>query len=367
VNSIRHTHNLTIGRYAAGLLIPLSAGQVAAPAGANGPGGSLPAQDVASATEESAAPFVPRVVIPLRPPPGGTGGGTVALTKMDDQTALVLEAAGLEPGRAYQARVQAGAPEQPSASVGILGQLVPDAQGRAQLTATSARLGAGAEVALALEWLGDGDHLVAVVAPGQGVAAQAAIPALVPGAGPGGPPGSPDAGGAAAAWQLYANSTYGFTLEIPATGILADPQGTRPIGWCGTAIREGAAAAAGLNGVLVDNLVFVEVVDWPGTARSYLDATEPNAQEIDRLYTFRPVVSNADEALVPVARPSTSGGSNVDGPFTRPLGYVLAVHRKGTRLLVVRPLQNPGQPNACVAASPAVLERIAASLLFTVQ
>ena len=171
-------------------------------------------------------------------------------------------------------------------------------------------------------------------------------------------------GGDGAGWRLVASDAYGFRLEVPPTGTLADPMGARPQGPCGTSVREGPAATYGLNGALIDNLVFVEVIDWPGTARAYLDATEPDAHEIDRLYMFRPVVTNADEALLPVPRPGAEWAGGIEGPRGKPLGYVLAVYRKGARLLIVRPLQNPGQPNACVAESPEQLRRIAASLTF---
>jgi hypothetical protein len=46
-----------------------------------------------------------------------------------------------------------------------------------------------------------------------------------------------------------------------------------------------------------------------------------------------------------------------------PRGLTLAMHKKDTRLLVVRPLQNPGTPHGCVAESPQQLQRIARSLL----
>jgi hypothetical protein len=161
-----------------------------------------------------------------------------------------------------------------------------------------------------------------------------------------------------APWRGYANATYGFQLEIPAWGRRADPN-SRPVqGPCGLAVREGQPVA-GMTGVLVDNLVFVEPVNWPGSIREYLNQTEPNAAQIDRLYALRPLVSNADEAVLVERRPGVE-----PTVFPVPLGYTLAVHKQGARLLVVRPLQNPGTPNGCVAESPQQLQRIAGSLLF---
>jgi len=163
-----------------------------------------------------------------------------------------------------------------------------------------------------------------------------------------------------APWRTYANTTYGFQLEIPAWGRLAtSPEAGRAAqGPCGLAVREGQPFA-GMTGALVDNLVFVEAMNWPETIRDYLDKTEPNAAQIDRLYILRPLVSNADEAVLVERRPGVE-----PAVFPVPLGFTLAVHKKGARLLVVRPLQNPATPNGCVAASPQQLQRIAGSLLF---
>ena len=161
-----------------------------------------------------------------------------------------------------------------------------------------------------------------------------------------------------APWRTYANATYGFQLEIPAWGRLADPSGRPGQGPCGLAVREGQPVA-GLTGALVDNLVFVEAVTWPGTIREYLNKTEPNAAQIDRLYTLRPLASNADEAVLVERRPGVESTT-----FPVPLGFTLAVYKKGTRLLVVRPLQNPGTLNGCVYDSPQQLQRIAGSLVF---
>jgi hypothetical protein len=162
-----------------------------------------------------------------------------------------------------------------------------------------------------------------------------------------------------APWRTYANVTYGFQLEIPAWGRLSDPNGRPAQGPCGLAVREGLQPGTGMTGALVDNLVFVEAVTWQGSIREYLDKTEPNAAQIDRLYVLRPLVSNADEAVLVERRPGVEPAA-----FPVPLGFTLAVHKKGTRLLVVRPLQNPGTPIGCVAESPQQLQRIAGSLLF---
>ena len=210
----------------------------------------------------------------------------------------------------------------------------------------------------------------------------------------GGPSGPGAPGGHGAAWRLITNAAYGFRLGVPPTGTLADPLGAWPWpqGECGTSLREIPADPFGnaSGGMLVDNFVFVEVIDWPGSASEWLvaetvrafhsarewrgEAVERHLQteqdraqaaaEIDRLYSLRPVVTNADEALVPMPRPGAEWPGGLEGPNPKPLGGVLAVYRKGARLLVVRPLQNPGQLNACVAEPPAQLERIAASLTF---
>ena len=109
----------------------------------------------------------------------------------------------------------------------------------------------------------------------------------------------------------------------------------------------------------MDNMAFVQAVEWFGSIREYLDQNEPNAAQIDRLYTLRPIVSNADEALIAERKPGVEPSS-----FPVPLGYTIALHKKGNRLLVVRPIQNPAGPDGCIADPAAQLTRLATSVLF---
>jgi hypothetical protein len=107
-------------------------------------------------------------------PVGATGvSGTVTVSGGGDGTTLTLVASGLEPGATYRAQVQVRG----AASFGTLGELVADAQGRGQLTATAARVSAsGAPAPLELAALADGEHVVSLVAPGAGVVAEAVLP-----------------------------------------------------------------------------------------------------------------------------------------------------------------------------------------------
>ena len=113
-------------------------------------------------------------------------------------------------------------------------------------------------------------------------------------------------------------------------------------------------------GFAPENLLFVQVLPWTGSIRAYFDATEPQPEWIDRLYTLRPLPgANADEAVLPVRKEGVAAP-----PGSLPLGYVTAAYRKGDRLFVLRPLQNPGAPGGCVADSPQTLTQLAASVVF---
>jgi hypothetical protein len=86
-----------------------------------------------------------------------------------DKGSVTLTVTGLRPGLTYLVQLYAGPPDAPSASTGRLGELVPGTDGRATLTATEARFGAaGASAPLTFALLTDGDHSIAVVAPGVG-------------------------------------------------------------------------------------------------------------------------------------------------------------------------------------------------------
>ena len=75
----------------------------------------------------------------------------------------MLDLAGLSTGSRYVARLHAGTCALPSASAGLLGTLVPDAGGRAQLLTSEVTFSAaGVRDALKLDALADGDHLVSV-------------------------------------------------------------------------------------------------------------------------------------------------------------------------------------------------------------
>jgi hypothetical protein len=67
-------------------------------------------------------------------------GGIPSLAIGSDDAALSLKLSGLEPGRAYVARLYAGTPDEPSASSGVLGSIIAAADGTAELQASSVRL-----------------------------------------------------------------------------------------------------------------------------------------------------------------------------------------------------------------------------------
>src|SRR5688572_4061921 len=101
------------------------------------------------------------LAVPLEPAAGSTAWGSVSLELHGDAVTLVIELAGLEPGAEYVARLHAGSCELTSASFGHLGSLAADAEGRAVLSTTSARIGAlGNSIDLTLSLVADGDHLV---------------------------------------------------------------------------------------------------------------------------------------------------------------------------------------------------------------
>lgn len=157
----------------------------------------------------------------------------------------------------------------------------------------------------------------------------------------------------------YYSDTYGFRLTLPAHGTVVDvgASGIRP-GECGGAIAE--RDVSGMHGVLVDNLLFIQILPWKGSIRAYFDATEPQAEWIDRLYALESVHgANADEAVLPVRKAGVT-----PPPGSLPLGYVAAAYRKGGRLFVLRPLQAALTSGGCVADSPQTLPQIAASVVF---
>ena len=113
----------------------------------------------------------------LTPVAGSGVGGTARVRPgSGDRASLTITVTGLRPGVIYLAQLYAGPPDAPSASSGRLGELVPDATGRATLTAGEARFGAGGATApLTFDLLTDGDHSIAVVAPGVGPVASALL------------------------------------------------------------------------------------------------------------------------------------------------------------------------------------------------
>lgn len=118
--------------------------------------------------------------VPFAPIDGSPASGTLSLAvSSDDRATLVLKVAGLAPGVEYPVHLHSGTPEQPGASLGVLGMLQGAADGTAQLTASSVRGGAtGASVGLTGALLADGPRFVDVHAEGAPDAiAVAAIPA----------------------------------------------------------------------------------------------------------------------------------------------------------------------------------------------
>ena len=80
----------------------------------------------------------------------------------DGTVRIQIEADGLEAGAEYLARLYSVDAEV-SASAGQLGRVVADRDGHAELSATSAVIGAGAEVPLTVDLFADGGRLVALV------------------------------------------------------------------------------------------------------------------------------------------------------------------------------------------------------------
>ena len=79
-----------------------------------------------------------------------------------DAVSLRIEGDGLEPGMEYLARLNS-ADTTVSASSGQLGRVVADDDGRIVLSATTAVIGAGAEVPLTTDLFSDGGRLVTLL------------------------------------------------------------------------------------------------------------------------------------------------------------------------------------------------------------
>jgi hypothetical protein len=92
--------------------------------------------------------------------------GTATVDIQPDQIQAALLTVGLEglaPGATYVAHLHAGTADAPSASFGLLGTLVSDAEGRASMQTSTLSMSAGGEVIdLSLDLLTDGDHLIDV-------------------------------------------------------------------------------------------------------------------------------------------------------------------------------------------------------------
>jgi hypothetical protein len=88
------------------------------------------------------------------------------------RTLLTVDLEGLVPGQVYVVLVHAGTRAAPSASLGVLGSVAGDADGHASLqTSLLTASAAGSTVELSLDFLEDGQHLIAVHAtPGSLVA-----------------------------------------------------------------------------------------------------------------------------------------------------------------------------------------------------
>ena len=131
----------------------------------------VPAVLSSGRTGDGRPPGVEREPVSQLIPVAGSGvGGTVRVRALaGDKATVSLTVTGLRPGVTYVAQLHAGPPGAPSSSSGRLGELIPAPDGRATLTAGEARFGAaGASATLTFHLLTDGDHSIAIVAPGVG-------------------------------------------------------------------------------------------------------------------------------------------------------------------------------------------------------
>jgi hypothetical protein len=114
-------------------------------------------------------------------PVGGSGvRGTLAVEPpVGGIATLVVEPAGLDPNRRYEAFLHAGTVAQPSASAArLMGLLTVGADGRGRLM-TAHAVANGVAFELTRELLADGDHVVLVREQGGTVVAGGAIPRAV--------------------------------------------------------------------------------------------------------------------------------------------------------------------------------------------
>jgi hypothetical protein len=116
-----------------------------------------------------------QVLVRLQPLAGSSVSAIAVITSSGDAATVTLDAGGLKADTTYRALLQAGTCAQPSASAGNLGELKPDAGGKATLAATEALVSAsGSPVTLSLAGLTDSDHALSIV--GTTAAACGAIP-----------------------------------------------------------------------------------------------------------------------------------------------------------------------------------------------
>ncbi len=118
------------------------------------------------------------MLIPLAPPgPPGVSGHATVTSAGPDRAVVTVEMNGLTAGPSYVVHLHAGTCANPSASFGVLGTLVPDATGKATLTASSALISAtGAATDLTLGGVADGEHVLALKI--SGILACSAIPKM---------------------------------------------------------------------------------------------------------------------------------------------------------------------------------------------
>lgn len=139
------------------------------------------------------------------------------------------------------------------------------------------------------------------------------------------------------AFKTYKNDQYGFEFNYPIKGITQKGEEFTEVE-CGNAIKETK------DGILVDNLFKIQIINFPKTIDDYL--VQRGAKNT---YEFEPILnSSADEAIKVVGIKKGMELVSVGYP---PLMYVLYIYKKDDKIfLVVHEAHppNPTIPEGCI-------------------